>query len=71
MRTWVLVDGSLSHSGEDEWKFKPIDRCIRDVVVALTAGGVRMFGSCCGHGERAGEIALADGRVLRVGVRRE
>jgi hypothetical protein len=62
----VKVDAGLSHSGRDEWKVKPIDRCISGLVAALQAGGIDMLGSCCGHGKALGEIVLADGRTLTV-----
>lgn len=37
---------------------------IADLVSALNAGGVPTVASCSGHGERLGNIALADGREL-------
>lgn len=37
---------------------------IVDLVSALNAGGVPTVASCSGHGERPGNIALADGREL-------
>src|SRR5690606_18836219 len=39
---------------------------IADLVAALNAGGVPTIASCSGHGERPGNIALADGRELLV-----
>lgn len=42
------------------------DPCIADVVSALNAAGLQTVASCCGHGRVAGNIFLADGRVLRV-----
>lgn len=39
---------------------------IVDLVRALNAGGVRTVASCSGHGERFGNIALADGRELLI-----
>lgn len=63
---WVTVDASVSHSGETELKMKPIDRCISDIVLALEGAGIFMLGSCCGHGDRDGEIVLTDGGVLIV-----
>ncbi len=44
----------------------PIDRCIAPIVAALEAGGVKMLGSCCGHGESPGSIRLVDGRELTI-----
>jgi hypothetical protein len=62
----VKVVAGVSHSGRDEWKVKPIDRCLSDLVRALQDGGIDMLGSCCGHGERQAQIVLADGRRLFV-----
>lgn len=62
----VTVVAGLASEGRDARKVKPIDRCIASIVQALEAGGVYMLGSCCGHGERNGEIPLADGRIIRV-----
>lgn len=62
----VMVLSAMAHGGQDEVKVKPIDRCIAPIVKALNDGGVYMLGSCCGHGMKMGEIALADGRYLHV-----
>ena len=43
-----------------------IDWCIHHIVAALNAGGVETVACCCGHGEQAGRIDLADGRVLTI-----
>ena len=43
-----------------------IDRCIASIVSALNHNGIRTVASCCGHGKRPGNIALADGRELIV-----
>lgn len=40
------------------------DRCLAPLVAALNGGGVATVASCCGHGKRPGNIALADGRQL-------
>ena len=45
-------------------KVRCIDWCIHQIVAALNAGGVETIACCCGHGEQAGRIDLADGRVL-------
>lgn len=37
---------------------------IVDLVTALNAAGIRTVASCSGHGEKNGNIALADGREL-------
>lgn len=63
----VTIKGSHAHEGVDTIKTKPIDACIADIVQALEAAGIHMYSSCCGHGSDAGgEIALADGRNLRI-----
>lgn len=62
----VKVPADLSSTGEAKWRDFAIDACIAPIVAALQAGGIDMRGSCCGHGERDGEILLADGRVLVV-----
>lgn len=41
-----------------------IDSCIVDFVTALNEAGIYTVASCCGHGNRPGNIALADGREL-------
>lgn len=41
-----------------------VDSCIATLVLALNGGGLRTVASCCGHGNRPGNIALADGREL-------
>lgn len=40
------------------------DPCIAEIVRALNAAGVETIASCCGHGLRPGNIALADGREI-------
>lgn len=44
-----------------------IDWYIGHIVAALNAAGIDAVASCCGHGERLGQITLADGRELIVG----
>lgn len=63
---WVTIPADLCHSGRQEEKIKPIDRCISDLVLALEDAGVVMRGSCCGHGKEDGVIVLNDGRSLWV-----
>ena len=41
-----------------------IDRCIAPLVHALNQGGFITTASCCGHGNRPGNIVLADGSEL-------
>ena len=43
---------------------RDIDVCIVPVVRALNNAGIATVASCCGHGHRPGNIALADGREL-------
>jgi len=62
----VPVPGYLSSSGWRQWKEKAVDGCIAPIVKALNAGGVYTIASCCGHGERLGEIMLEDGRRIVV-----
>ena len=45
-------------------RVRSIDFCIGHIVAALNAGGVKTYSCCCGHKHSAGQIVLADGRVL-------
>lgn len=65
-RVLVPVPADLSHTGGLHWVYKPIDRCIADIVRALNSSGVHTSDSCCGHGEDDGRIDLHDGRTLVV-----
>lgn len=62
----VRIPADLSCSGRARWKKVGIDACIAPIVGALQLAGINMRGSCCGHGERSGEIILEDGRTLFV-----
>lgn len=62
----VPIPAELSYTGEFRWNYKPIDSCISDIVNALNNGDVHTAASCCGHGKRAGEIILHDGRRLLI-----
>lgn len=62
----VTVLSELSASGLQEVRKKQIDSCIADIVRALESAGIRMRGSCCGHGKTDGQILLADGRTLKI-----
>lgn len=42
------------------------DPCIAPLVQALNDGGLPTVASCCGHGRRPANVALADGRELVV-----
>ena len=41
-----------------------VDSCIAQIVLCLNAGDIMTVASCCGHGNRPGNIALEDGREL-------
>lgn len=43
-----------------------VDPCIQLLVQALNNAGVLTTNSCCGHGQRPGWIALADGRHVLI-----
>lgn len=60
----VTIPAHLSYTGQERKDIKDIDFCIASLVKALNAGGVQTIASCCGHGKRPGNIALADGREL-------
>jgi len=45
-------------------RYRWIDSCIADIVRALSEGGIKMRGSCCGHYKGNGSIELQDGRQL-------
>lgn len=60
----VTVPADLSHTGKARRKVAKIDRCIAPIIRAIDVAGIVMRGSCCGHGERPGEIMLDDGRCL-------
>lgn len=64
----VPVPAELSHSGRNEWKAKPVDRCLAPLVAALNDGALRTVASCCGHGKQPGRIALDDGRELVIAM---
>lgn len=60
----VKIPADLSHTGKSYWKKAKIDKCIAPIVKALQEGGIDMRESCCGHGQRDGDIHLQDGRIL-------
>jgi len=64
MKCYVFLAAANSHTDKDRWVWKPIDKCIASIVNAFNAAGIYTTGSCCGHGERDGEILLLDGRKL-------
>jgi hypothetical protein len=61
---YVKIPADLSCTGQEKWQFVHIDACIAPIVDALQTSGIDMRGSCCGHGNRPGEIALQDGRTI-------
>jgi len=63
---WVKIPADLSATGFDRFKWEMIDECIAPIIQALQQGGVDMRGSCCGHGDTYGYIALQDGRQLLI-----
>ena len=58
----VLIDASLSHTGQAYWKTVGIDRCIAPAVDMLQRAGHNMLASCCGHGKVPGRIDLVIGQ---------
>jgi len=62
----VPVPAWLSADGRRRVRTKAVDECIAPIVMALNAAGIDTIGSCCGHGQRDGEILLEDGRTLIV-----
>ncbi len=41
-----------------------VDACIAPLVQAMNDNGMETVASCCGHGNRPGEIILDDGRSV-------
>jgi hypothetical protein len=62
----VPIPANLSHTGQFRWERKGIDRCIAPIVEALNIAAIYTESCCCGHGKRAGNIVLHDGRILRI-----
>ena len=60
----VFIPAYLSHTHEDRFAFKKIDKCIAPIVRALNSNGIYTTQSCCGHGKTDGYIDLLDGRRL-------
>ena len=48
---YVKIAADLSHTGEERWDWREIDRCIAPLVQELQEAGVDMRASCCGHGK--------------------
>jgi len=60
----LTIPANLSSTGRAKFKRVDIDSCIAGIVRALNEIGITPVASCCGHGRRPGNIALADGREL-------
>ena len=60
----LTIPANLSSTGRDKVKKVDVDSCIVPIVKALNDAGIVTVASCCGHGKRPGDIALADGREL-------
>ncbi len=41
-----------------------VDSCVAPIVRALNDAGIITIASCCGHGKRPANVALADGREI-------
>lgn len=62
----LTVAAENSHTGQAYVRPFGVDSCIAPIVKALNDAGIATTQSCCGHGKSDGEIALADGRKLRI-----
>ena len=60
----VTIPADLSCTGMERKAEKPIDKCLAPIVAALESAGIKMYGSCCGHGIVDGDIQLQDGRMI-------
>lgn len=60
----VTIPAHLSSTRQDKRKVVDVDSCIYGLVDVLNRNGFATVASCCGHGRRPGNIALADGREL-------
>lgn len=54
----------IGFPGREGSKAIDVDACIAGIVQSLNDGGVPTIACCCGHGNRPGNIVLADGREL-------
>lgn len=61
---WVTVPAHLSHNGTDYRKIVGVDACLVPLIEALNNAGISTVASCCGHGKKAANIILSDGREL-------
>lgn len=60
----VTIHSSVSHNGRSHKAIKPIDRCIAPLICMLEKFGVKMLGSCCGHGESEPSVIVFDNEEL-------
>ena len=57
---------ALVMKADGSWDFVDVDACIQPIIESLNVAGLVTIASCCGHGNRPGNIALADGREIIV-----
>lgn len=63
---WVKIPADLSHTGEEHWAWKPVDKCLAPMVDMLNAHGYYTRACCCGHGKAEGNIMLQDGTTAPI-----
>jgi hypothetical protein len=63
-KLYLRIPADLSSTKKVKWRFMYVDKCIAPIVMSLQEAGIDMRASCCGHNQRPGNIALADGREL-------
>ena len=66
MCKWELEDVrvNLSHLTSRGYTWAGVDPCIAPLVQILNDGGIQTIASCCGHGNRPGNIILENGKEL-------
>lgn len=62
----ITIVAKHSKTGMDRRGTVGVDKCIVPLVKALNEAGLTTVASCCGHGKRYGNIALADGREILI-----
>lgn len=60
----MCEQGTTAHVVVNGNEVVDVDACIAPIVRILNDAGIGTVASCCGHGHRPGNIALADGREL-------
>ena len=60
----IVPDSKPENRGRFRLATIEVDACIAPIVRALNCAGIYTKASCCGHGQRPGNIALMDGREL-------